>query len=353
MDDLEVLRAGIAEVDAIIMDQVARRMELARMVGQFKQANGLPIRDHGVEGGVRQRYRDLAQIRGIGDSTADGISSTLIAEAVDQQSNLALGEGSKVLVVGGGGKMGGWMVRFLSRRGHEVRISDPEHPGSVALESGAIWADVVVVATPISVVGEAIENLVEIGTDALVFDISSLKSPFMETLRSAAAAGLRVCSAHPMFGPETPSVHDCNIVVCPVTPGAAEEASALLGGGGSHIIILDLEEHEHLMSVVLGMSHAMNIVFFTALRRSGIRFDDLMRVASVTFRKHVDTATSVGCESPFLYYEIQHLNPNSAMIWGVLSQAVDEVTEAALDDDPAAFTKLMMEGRLYLSSDGR
>ena len=72
---------------------------------------------------------------------------------------------------------------------------------------------------------------------------------------------------------------------------------------------MPVEEHDELMSYVLGLSHAVNIAFFEALRQSGKGYDDLNRAASTTFRRQVETSRDVASENSQLYFEIQHLNP--------------------------------------------
>jgi chorismate mutase/prephenate dehydrogenase len=130
---------------------------------------------------------------------------------------------------------------------------------------------------------------------------------------------------------------------------AVKEAAGLFEGRGGNIRTMEIERHDEYMSYVLGLSHAVNIAFFTVLERSGISFGDMQSVASTTFRKIMDTNTSVALEDPLLYYEIQHLNDNRDDIWRMFSKAVKDLREASLSDDPSEFVELMRKGRNYFT----
>jgi len=112
---------------------------------------------------------------------------------------------------------------------------------------------------------------------------------------------------------------------------------------------MPIEQHDEYMSYVLGLSHAVNIAFFTVLDRSGIPFRDMQSVASTTFRKNLDTNTSVALEDPMLYYEIQHLNAHREGMWKLFCDAVRDLKEASLDSDPSKFVELMENGRRYFN----
>lgn len=47
----------------------------------------------------------------------------------------------------------------------------------------------------------------------------------------------------------------------------------------------ELAEHDRLTAPVLGLSHALSIVFFTALADSGVAAERLARILSTTYAK--------------------------------------------------------------------
>jgi chorismate mutase/prephenate dehydrogenase len=112
--------------------------------------------------------------------------------------------------------------------------------------------------------------------------------------------------------------------------------------------VMSLDEHDRLIAYVLGLSHALNIAFFTALAESGEAAPRLARMSSTTFDAQLDIATSVAHESPDLYFEIQSLNDYGAESLEALGQAVERIRKTVLSRDHAAFTALMQRGRDYL-----
>jgi len=275
----------------------------------------------------------------------------LIRESIEQQGKIPRPQLSKrMLIVGGNGRMGNWLCRFFESRGHRIRVYDkgdnPTFPVEKDLERGVRDAEVVVLATPISATPGLLKEIFSYQPKGLVFDIASIKTPLIEVLKEGAAQGCLVCSMHPMFGPETASIIDRNVVVCHCGSAEADEKARALVDG-ANIIDMDVEEHDPLMAYVLGLSHAVNIAFFEALRQSGRSYADLNRAASTTFRRQVETSRDVAAENAHLYYEIQKLNPHNKDALAFLQRAVDDLKEAAVEGDREAFERMMAEGKEY------
>ena len=110
---------------------------------------------------------------------------------------------------------------------------------------------------------------------------------------------------------------------------------------------MGLDEHDRLIAYVLGLSHALNIAFFTALAQSGEAAPRLAQLSSTTFDAQFDIASKVAEESPELYFEIQRLNDFGAESLEALARAVEEVRSAVLAGDQARFTALMRQGQEY------
>jgi len=179
-----------------------------------------------------------------------------------------------------------------------------------------------------------------------VFDIASVKSPMLPALRRGVEGGLLLCSIHPMFGPETFSIIDRNVVVCNCgSIEAVDQARSLVDG--ANIVEMDVEEHDPVMAYVLGLGHAVNIAFFESLRSSGKSYDELNQAASTTFQRQAETARGVAGENAQLYYEIQNLNPHNAEALEFLQKAFGEVRRAGETGDREAFERMMLEGRDY------
>ena len=356
-DSVDGIRWKIEELDNEILDLIKKRMRAALYMGGEKVRKGWPIRNIKVEEQVVARYLERAEDVGISESAAREIATILIRESVEAQGRMPRpGKPTDVLIVGGSGKMGQWFVRFLTERGHKVKVFDivpSKDENSVpSLNAGVKEAGIIIVATPISAAKEVLEQVVALKPKGTVFDISSIKSPVIPVIRAAAEDGLEICSLHPMFGPDADSIFNRNILVCDCgSPQATESVTALFDGAGARIITIPLEVHDELMSYVLGLSHAVNIAFFRTLAKTGIGYDRLEQVSSTTFRSQAGTSKRVANESPDLYYEIQHLNPYSQRCLELLREAVLEIETSAMDDDKNRFVEMMKEGKEYFGED--
>ena len=113
-------------------------------------------------------------------------------------------------------------------------------------------------------------------------------------------------------------------------------------------VVMSLDEHDRLIAYVLGLSHALNIAFFTALAESGEAAPRLAKLSSTTFDSQLDVASRVAQESPELYFEIQSLNDYGSESLEALSQAVERLRTAVISQDFEAFATLMRRGREYL-----
>jgi hypothetical protein len=131
------------------------------------------------------------------------------------------------------------------------------------------------------------------------FDLGSLKSPLRGGLNALKAAGVKVTSLHPMFGPGTELLSGRHVIF--IDMGNAEAltaARALFQPTMAEQVVMSLDEHDRLIAYVLGLAHALNIAFFTALAESGEAAPRLARLSSTTFDAQLDVASDVADESP-------------------------------------------------------
>lgn len=358
---LKKLRAEIVQADAELLRLVAHRMELARQVGTAKLQADLPIKDFKVEKEVIENNRKRARELGLSEEAAEEITRTLITFSCRAQEELQgkakarkAGDRRKVVIVGGQGQMGRWLARFFEAFGHEIAICDTktaagvEFPVLPSLKQAAEWAEVVLFATPLSQTAALMEELIPLKPKGLVFDICSLKGPVQKTIAKARQAGMKITSVHPMFGPGTDWLAGKNVLLCDTGDSAALEAAAdLFRESTANLIKIPLDQHDPLMGFVLGLSHLNNLVFGTALARSGFTFERLSAVGSTTFQSQVGVAEPVASENPDLYYEIQAENDSTHAVGQLLSSVLQEYLTAIADEDRAAFRALMEKARDY------
>ena len=135
-----------------------------------------------------------------------------------------------------------------------------------------------------------------------------------------------------MFGPDTELLSGRHVIFIDLGNAAAlEEAQDLFAPTMAERVVMGLDEHDRLIAYVLGLSHALNIAFFTALADSGEAAPRLARLSSTTFDSQMDVASRVAAESPDLYFEIQSLNEYGEESLLALQQAVDAADHGGED----------------------
>lgn len=357
---LEQLRARIAAIDRQIIELVAERQSLGREIGAVKRSEGRATRDFGREKQVIDAARARAGEIGVSPGVAAELMGLLIRSSLTTQEQARVraegtGRGQRALVIGGRGKMGLWFAEFLDSQGFDVTIADPAGPAP-GFKHAADWQAlpddfaVTVVATPLGATAAVLDALAARGHRGLIFDIGSLKAPLAPALRRLAARGCRVASVHPMFGPDTALLSGRHILFMDAgQPEAVRDARQLFASTMAQQIEMPLEEHDRLIAYVLGLSHALNIAFFTALAESGETAPRLANLSSTTFDAQLDVATRVARENPHLYFEIQSLNPQGIHALEDLLKAVQRLTGIVRAGDEPAFVALMEQGRRYLA----
>lgn len=362
--DLNDLRTRLSELDRKILDLVAERQSVVDEIGAVKRSSGQATRDFAREKQVLDAARDQAAQLDIPSALAESLMHLLIRSSLTKQERArvqaeARGRGRQALVIGGAGKMGLWFVDFLGSQGFEVTVADPRQIAG-ASESGLQqvrdWRetkdgfDVTVIAAPIGITAEILEDVAAVGRAGLIFDIGSLKSPLLPGLRTLANNGVKVTSLHPMFGPDTELLSGRHVLFLDVgNADATAEARQLFASTMARQIEMKLEDHDRMIATVLGLSHALNIAFFTALVESGEKLPQLADLSSTTFDAQLAVAASVANESPQLYFEIQKLNPHGMVPLRELGTAIQRITDMVEAGDEEAFVDLMQRGRNYLA----
>ncbi|HVK73240.1 MAG TPA: prephenate dehydrogenase/arogenate dehydrogenase family protein [Kofleriaceae bacterium] len=359
MPSLDELRAELGAIDKELLALAARRQQVAQEIGRLKRDAGVPVRDFRQEREVLERARASAAQLGLAPALGEELVLALIRESLtvqerDRVAAQGAGGGRRVLVIGGAGRMGRWFVRFLAAQGFAVEVADPG--GAVeGFPSVSDWRtlpldhELIVVAAPMPVTNRILHELAASPPRGVVFDVGSLKSPLRDGLHALRAAGGRVTSVHPMFGPDTELLSGRHVIFVDVGVAEATRAARdLFASTMATLVEMDLESHDRLIAYVLGLSHALNIAFFTALAESGEAAPRLATLSSTTFDAQLKVAGKVAAENPDLYFEIQHLNDYGTESLSALLLAVERLRSVVRAGDVAGFRALMERGRAYL-----
>lgn len=359
---LNGLRQRLSAVDQELVKLIAERQRIVAEIGAHKIQTGTPTRDYARERDVLEGARRQAAELGLDPDVAVEIMRLLIRSSLthQEQSRVAAestGAGKRALVIGGGGKMGVWLAEFLASQHYEVEIADPvpselPYPQISDWQTSSLEHDLIVVAAPIKATADILAALAERRPGGLIMDVGSLKTPLKDSLEKLAQAGCRVTSIHPMFGSDTRLLSGRHIIFVDVgVPDATAEAHALFASTMVDRVDMNLDEHDRLIGYVLGLSHALNLAFFTALAGSGELVPHLQQLSSTTFDAQLGVAARVAGDNPHLYYEIQALNEYGGPPLDALVNAAEHVRDLIAGRDEEGFVAMMEQGRHYLDID--
>src|SRR5258707_3926098 len=251
--------------------------------------------------------------------------------------------------------MGGWFAEFLASQGFRVAIADPMG-GLPGFDTVAEWEndpldfDLIVLATPLSVTTRLLEILARRVPRGLIFGLGSLKTPLRAGLDALVKAGCRVTSLHPMFGPDTELLSGRHVIFIDLgNSDALQEAQELFAPTMAERVVMGLDEHDRLIAYVLGLSHALNIAFFTSLADSGEAAPRLAKLSSTTFDAQLDVASRVAAESPDLAFELHSSNDYGNESLLPLQRAVVRLVTTVIAENDQKVTAIINRGTAYLT----
>ncbi len=359
---LEDLRGDLSAIDRQLVELIAERQKIVGEIGRTKQSSGTGTRDYAREKDVLDMGRAQAEEMGVDPDIVEGLLQMLIRTSLESQERDRVvaegkGDGRSALVIGGAGKMGRWFVEFFASQGFSTVVADTtlqNGPGTYANWTDAgVDFDVIVVAAPLAVSGRILAQLAVLKPRGLIFDIGSLKSPLIDGLKELQSARCRVTSLHPMYGPDTRLLSGRHLIFCDVgDEQATADAKELFAATMVEQLDMTLEDHDRLIAYVLGLSHALNIAFFTALAESGEAAPKLAQMSSTTFDAQLLVSEAVAQDNPHLYFEIQNLNKFGLGPLDALCEAATRIRETVVGGDEDGFVELMHKGREYLALRG-
>lgn len=360
--NLDELRTTLSSVDRELVELIAKRQKIVSEIGRNKQTSGKATRDYQREKNVLDMARQQAAGLSIDENLAEDIMTTLIRSSLTSQEKDRViaegkGDGRRVLVIGGAGKMGGWFADFFRSQGFSTDIADTSVDNGPARYSdwrdAGVDYDVIVIATPLAISSGILEELAALRPRSLVFDIGSLKTPLRQGLEALALAGCQVTSLHPMYGPDTELLSGKHLIFVDVgCKSATRSAKELFSSTMVEQLDMGLDDHDRLIAYVLGLSHALNIAFFTALAESGEAAPKLAMLSSTTFDAQLLVSAAVARDNPHLYFEIQQLNEFGLGPLDALCESTRRIRDLVAGGDERGFVDLMQKGKQYMALRG-
>lgn len=260
----------------------------------------------------------------------------------------------KVAVIGGTGKMGGWLANFLRRDGKEVVIAGRNQEKlmetgrrlGVAVESipeAVRNADVVLLSVSIDSFTEVVSQLApHVRSGQIVIDVTSVKTSPVAAMHKFLDTD-QILGAHPLFGPGAANLSNQNVILTPTNEkeaALAERVKKYLEDRGARVSLMTPREHDEKMSVVLGLSHFIAIVSADALLSSGNLNQD-KDLGGITYRVLLTLMESVLSEGPELYASLQVNLPGITEIEDLFLQKAGAWAELVRNKDSQEFIRQM------------
>ncbi|MDO8579194.1 MAG: prephenate dehydrogenase [Dehalococcoidales bacterium] len=224
----------------------------------------------------------------------------------------------KVAIIGGTGKMGWWFANFLKKQGKEVLVigrneqklrEAKEQLGVETSDDLAAvkGADAVVISVTIDNFESVVKELKpHVQPGQIVLDVTSVKAaPVAAMHRHLASAS--VLGTHPLFGPGAKDLTNKNFVLTPTNDKETELADRVkkfLEKSGAKVAIMTPEEHDEMMSVVLGLSHFVGLVAAETLANFG-KLKPMADIGGGSYKLLLTLAESVVSEDAEFYASLQ------------------------------------------------
>lgn len=228
-----------------------------------------------------------------------------------------------VTVIGGAGRMGRWLTRYLTSQRHEVTISDvrSDEAASFAKSVGVSFsrkntgavrnADLTIVSTPIPVIPHVLREVSSyLKMNSIVAEISSLKSQIIPVLMEMTDRNVRPLSIHPLFGPGAQRLEEEKVALIPVASLSSEVELVKRIFPSVEVVVVDAEEHDRAMALTLSLPHFVNIIFASTVSEEDLNV--LKKLGGTTFTLQLTLSESVMTEDPGLYASIQMNNEYTA-----------------------------------------
>ena len=158
---------------------------------------------------------------------------------------------------------------------------------------------------------------------------------------------------HPLFGPGARSVANQNLVLTPTNDeerALATKVSKYLEDRGAKVTVMTPQEHDEMMSIILGLAHFIAIVSADTLLTAGA-LKSTEAIGSTTYKILLTLVESVLTEDPELYATLQMNLPRVPAIEKLFSKKAKEWTDLVANRNRQEFVQRMKGLKNKLAQD--
>ncbi len=260
--------------------------------------------------------------------------------------------------------MGRWFANFLLKDGKEVVISGRDKskllearrqlgvevaPNVAAVKS----ADVVLLSVSIESFEAVVREIAPvISPSQVVIDVTSIKAMPVEIMHKYIKTGL-VLGTHPLFGPGAKSAANQNFVLTPTSDSEtvlAQKVRGYLEARRGRVTVMTPQEHDEMMTFILGLSHFIAIVSSDTLLSSD-KLKKMQAIGGITYKVLLTLVESVLAEDPELYASLQMNLPNITEVERLFQRRAKEWMDLVANKDRQEFVRRMKTLRNHLAHD--
>jgi prephenate dehydrogenase len=234
----------------------------------------------------------------------------------------------EIAIIGAGGRMGSWITKyFVNNKNFSIKVYDKnmdsiERQVNIKIEIDFNVcikdSDIVILCIPLRISPQMIaECSQKMKPNSVLIDISSIKSKSFKSLAKIQNSISPIC-IHPMFGPGASHTSRLKTIFIPVRNYTKEvEFVRQLFPNFEILPIENAIKHDHIMAVVLGLNHYMNIIFADVISShiyknleiySGNTFRIQYILAESILNDDIDLLNSLFIENPFIKKEIENFH---------------------------------------------
>lgn len=341
---LSNLRDEIDDVDSQLVQLLAKRRTITTKVGELKSKVGMPIYAPEREADLLSKRRMQALEAGISPDVIEDVLRRLMRDSYLSQDasgyQCVNPDCNKVVIIGGRGQLGQIFVDLFLRSEYSVEIIEQEDwPNSEAILADA---DVVMVAVPIRLTSQVIQQLNTLPEHCILADVTSIKeSPLYEMMKVHQGP---VVGLHPMFGPDVTGLVKQTIITC--DGRSPEKYHWLLEQfrvWGAKIYPVNAHDHDQAMSMVQVMRHFSTIAYGYHLMTEGADVSQLVEMSSPIYRLELIMVGRLFAQDPILYTDIIFANPDNIAMMKRFAYRFLELLEDVEMGDKEAFVVMFKQ----------
>lgn len=342
---LAELRSDIDELDAQLIDILAKRSTLTSQVGEIKAETGMPVYVPEREVALIDKLRALAVEADISPDLAEDLMRRIMRDSYHTQNNRYQGVNPKtgsVVVIGGRGALGRVFVSLFERSDYDVAVIEKDDWQSGHAEETLSKAALVIVAVPITLTETVISQLTALPENCVLADITSIKSKPLQAMLDTHPGP--VVGLHPMFGPDAPGMIKQVVVVCHGrAPDAYQWLIDQMRIWGATIHESSAEEHDQAMAYIQVMRHFNTFVYGAHLKGENPDLDTLTVFSSPIYRLELAMVGRLFAQAPELYADIIFNNPDNVALLRRFHERFGLALDVLERGDKKAFIKQFLE----------